>query len=178
MTSIVGICRMALDLLGDYAIADLSDNTKQARLCDRNYPVMRDAVLRAHSWNCAMTRARLPLMADAPAFVSEADAGFFPEDKIVLICTGSQGEPRAALSRVAEGTHPHVTLGEGDVCIYSSRQIPGNEVAIARIQNKLASRGVADDVMDGHIGAVLAPVRHVGRLTVRAVGAAHVVVVS
>jgi hypothetical protein len=68
MTSIVGICRMALDLLGDYAIADLSDNTKQARLCDRNYPVMRDAVLRAHPWNCAMTRARLPLMADAPAF--------------------------------------------------------------------------------------------------------------
>ena len=68
MTSIVGICRLSLDLLGDYAIADLSDNTKQARLCDRNYPAMRDAVLRSHPWNCALARARLPVMAEAPAF--------------------------------------------------------------------------------------------------------------
>jgi len=81
-------------------------------------------------------------LANTPSFVSESDAGFIPEDKIVLICTGSQGEPRAALSRIAEGNHPHITLGRGDVCIYSSRQIPGNERAIGRIQNKLAIRGV------------------------------------
>ncbi|HEY9568741.1 MAG TPA: ribonuclease J, partial [Thalassobaculum sp.] len=89
---------------------------------------------------------------EAPPFISEADAGFFPEDKIVLICTGSQGEPRAALSRVADGTHPQVTLGEGDVCIYSSRQIPGNERAIARVQNKLASRGVEIFTVEDHPG--------------------------
>jgi len=91
-------------------------------------------------------------LADCPAFVSEADAGFFPEDKIVLICTGSQGEPRAALSRVADGTHPHITLGDGDVCIYSSRQIPGNERAISRVQNKLASRGVEIFTTEDHPG--------------------------
>jgi ribonuclease J len=91
-------------------------------------------------------------LADCPSFVSEADAGFFPENKIVLICTGSQGEPRAALSRIADGTHPHITLGDGDVCIYSSRQIPGNERAIARVQNKLASRGVEIFTTEDHPG--------------------------
>src|SRR5439155_19397 len=54
----------------------------------------------------------------------------------------SQGEPRAALSRIAEGTHPHVALGAGDACVFSSRVIPGNEVPIRNLQNKLADRGV------------------------------------
>ena len=91
-------------------------------------------------------------LADLPPFVSEADAGFFPEDKIVLICTGSQGEPRAALSRIADGTHPHVTLGAGDVCIYSSRKIPGNERAIGLVQNKLAGRNVEILTTEDHPG--------------------------
>ncbi len=77
-----------------------------------------------------------------PEFVTDEEVGYFPDDKSVLICTGSQGEPRAALSRIADGTHPHVSLGEGDVCVYSSRQIPGNERAIGRVQNRLATRGV------------------------------------
>ena len=79
---------------------------------------------------------------DTPDFVAEEEVGYFPEDRIVMICTGSQGEPRAALSRIADGAHPHVSMGEGDVCIFSSRQIPGNERAIARTQNRLATRGV------------------------------------
>ncbi|WPZ33287.1 ribonuclease J [Thalassobaculum sp. OXR-137] len=79
---------------------------------------------------------------DAPTFVKEDEAGYFPEDKIVLICTGSQGESRAALSRISDGAHPHVSLGEGDICIFSSRQIPGNERAIGRVQNRLSARGV------------------------------------
>lgn len=87
---------------------------------------------------------------DLPAFVTEAEAGYFPEDKIVMICTGSQGEARAALSRIAEGSHPHVTLGEGDVCLYSSRQIPGNELAISRVQNRLAARGVEILTVEDH----------------------------
>lgn len=81
-------------------------------------------------------------LADAPTFVKEDEAGYFPEDKIVLICTGSQGEPRAALSRISDGAHPHATLTDGDICIFSSRQIPGNERAIGRVQNRLAARGV------------------------------------
>ena len=82
------------------------------------------------------------LMKDVQDFVSENDAGYFPQDKILYLCTGSQGEPRAALSRISEGTHPHITLGQGDHCIFSSRVIPGNEIPIRNLQNKLADRGV------------------------------------
>ncbi|HMO41807.1 MAG TPA: ribonuclease J [Phenylobacterium sp.] len=75
-------------------------------------------------------------------FVSENEAGYFPPDGILYLCTGSQGEPRAALSRISEGNHPHVTLGKGDACIFSSRVIPGNEVAIRNLQNRMADQGV------------------------------------
>jgi ribonuclease J len=79
---------------------------------------------------------------DIEPFVSDAEAGFFPEDKILFLCTGSQGEARAALSRIADGTHPHVSLGDGDSVVFSSRVIPGNEVGIRNLQNKLADKGV------------------------------------
>ena len=60
----------------------------------------------------------------------------------MIICTGSQGEPRAALARIAAGEHPRVTLEEGDMVIFSSRQIPGNEASIARLHNRLTRLGV------------------------------------
>jgi ribonuclease J len=75
-------------------------------------------------------------------FISDAEAGYFPSDSVLYLCTGSQGEARAALSRIASGDHSHVSLGRGDHCIFSSRVIPGNEVAIRNLQNKLADRGV------------------------------------
>jgi ribonuclease J len=82
------------------------------------------------------------LMEGLKEFVSDAEAGYFPAESILYLCTGSQGEPRAALSRIAEGTHPHINLGQGDACIFSSRVIPGNEIPIRNLQNKLADRGV------------------------------------
>jgi ribonuclease J len=82
------------------------------------------------------------LLQGVKPFVSDAEAGFFPDDQILYLCTGSQGEARAALSRIAEGTHPHVKLGLGDHCIFSSRVIPGNDVPIRNLQNKLSDRGV------------------------------------
>jgi ribonuclease J len=82
------------------------------------------------------------LLAGVKPFVSDSEAGYFPADKILYLCTGSQGEPRAALSRIADGTHPHVKLGAGDACVFSSRIIPGNEIPIRNLQNKLADRGV------------------------------------
>jgi len=75
-------------------------------------------------------------------FVTEEEAGFFPDDKILYLCTGSQGEPRAALSRIADGNHRNVTLGPGSTVIFSSRVIPGNELGIFNLQNQLAERGV------------------------------------
>ncbi len=61
--------------------------------------------------------------------------------EVMFIATGGQGEPRAALARIAEDNHP-ISLDEGDVVLFSSRVIPGNELAIGRIQNELAQRGV------------------------------------
>ncbi|MEO8925938.1 MAG: ribonuclease J [Caulobacteraceae bacterium] len=75
-------------------------------------------------------------------FLSDSEARHLPKQKVLYLCTGSQGEPRAALSRIAEGNHPHVNLGQGDACVFSSRIIPGNEIPIRNLQNKLADRGV------------------------------------
>lgn len=81
-------------------------------------------------------------LADVPAFLTEHDAGFLPRDKVLLVCTGSQGEPRSALSRISQGDHPQITMEPGDTVIFSSRDIPGNERAIAKVQNRLADRGI------------------------------------
>ncbi len=68
--------------------------------------------------------------------------GYLPPDKVVALCTGSQGEPRAALARIAENEHPEVTLSKGDRVIYSSRTIPGNEKAVNRVINGLVTQGI------------------------------------
>jgi ribonuclease J len=62
--------------------------------------------------------------------------------KVVALCTGSQGEPRAAMARIAQDEHPNMTLDPGDRVIFSSRTIPGNERAVGRVQNRLADRGI------------------------------------
>jgi ribonuclease J len=68
--------------------------------------------------------------------------GHFPPEKVLALCTGSQGEPRAALARIANDDHPEVTLNRGDCVIFSSRTIPGNEKAVGAILNGLISQGV------------------------------------
>jgi ribonuclease J len=82
------------------------------------------------------------LLRGLPAFIGEDEAGRMPPNKVLFLCTGSQGEPRAALARIAQGDNRHVNLGEGDAVIFSSRMIPGNEIAITALQNTLAHRGV------------------------------------
>jgi len=68
--------------------------------------------------------------------------------EVVLLCTGSQGEPRAALARIAEDAHPEVRLDAGDLMIFSSRTIPGNERTVGRIQNRLIDLG-CEIIADG-----------------------------
>ena len=82
------------------------------------------------------------LFDDSKRILSEEEARVWPAEQILYLCTGSQGEERAALSRVSQGTHPVIKLGVGDHCIFSSRVIPGNELAIAALQDRLADRGV------------------------------------
>ena len=79
---------------------------------------------------------------DMPPVLDEAEVADLPAHKVLYLCTGSQGEPRAALARIAAGNHPNVSLSKGDAVIFSSRVIPGNEIAIAEIQNKLAASGI------------------------------------
>lgn len=76
-----------------------------------------------------------------PKLVDFDAAMALPRHEVMIVATGGQGEPRAALSRIAEGTHP-IQLEEGDRVVFSSKQIPGNELAIGRIMNQLAAKGV------------------------------------
>src|SRR5581483_8444929 len=73
--------------------------------------------------------------------VEPRDAAQFPDDKIAYVMTGAQGEPMAALSRVANGDHRDVAVGEGDTVIVSATPIPGNETAVYRVINKLFRQG-------------------------------------
>lgn len=78
----------------------------------------------------------------------------FPDDNIVIITTGSQGEPMSALSRMATGIHKQIKIGEGDTVILSSKFIPGNERAIAKIINHLYRRGadvIYEKISDIHV---------------------------
>ena len=80
-------------------------------------------------------------LADFPETVDFDTTMRLPRGEVMILATGGQGEPRAALARIAEDSHP-LALAEGDVVLFSSRQIPGNELAIGRIQNSLAHRGI------------------------------------
>jgi len=103
----------------------------------------RDVALVGRSlWRIEEAARKNGYLKGIPPFLNEHDAGYLPEDKVVYICTGSQGEPRAALARIASDQHPHVTLGRGDVVIFSSRIIPGNEKSIYKLQNMLSRQGV------------------------------------
>ena len=75
-------------------------------------------------------------------FRSAESYGYLPPDKVLALCTGSQGEPRAALSRIARDEHPEVTLAKGDRVIFSSRAIPGNEKAVGEVINGLVQQGI------------------------------------
>jgi ribonuclease J len=81
-------------------------------------------------------------LTEFPATLDAAEAAELPARKVLYLVTGSQGEPRAALSRIAEGNHPDVQLGKGDAVIFSSRVIPGNDLAIFDLHNKLSALGV------------------------------------
>ncbi len=75
-------------------------------------------------------------------YLDQQQASYLDPDEVLMLCTGSQGEPRAALARIAEDQHPDIDLRHGDLVIFSSRTIPGNEKSVAKVQNNLALLGV------------------------------------
>ena len=118
-------------------VARLSTIAHAARANDRDVALVGRSL-----WRIDKAARENGYLADVPRFLTEDEAGYVPRDKIVLICTGSQGEPRAALARIARDDHPNIVLEEGDVVIFSSRIIPGNEKAIGRLHNALMRLGV------------------------------------
>ncbi len=96
-------------------------------------------------------------MLDFPECISPQDGAYLPRDKVLFICTGSQGEARASMAKIANDEHRDLVLEEGDTAIFSSRVIPGNERSVGRLQNALLARGVevitdreADIHVSGH----------------------------
>jgi ribonuclease J len=82
------------------------------------------------------------LMEGLKPFIAEDEFGYIPRDKVVVILTGSQGEPRAALAKIARDEMRNVAFTDGDTIIFSSRAIPGNEKAINDIKNGLVEQGI------------------------------------
>jgi ribonuclease J len=80
--------------------------------------------------------------------IRDSDVRGYPSQDVVCVCTGSQGEPQAALARIAIDDHRHVRLDADDVVVFSAREIPGNEKAIGRVMNHVSRRG-AEVVHEG-----------------------------
>jgi ribonuclease J len=93
-------------------------------------------------WKTDDAARRSGYLKDIPPFLDEESSEEFSAEKLVYVCTGSQGETRAALSKISSDDHPWVRLRADDVIIFSSRAIPGNERAIDRIKNRFYASGV------------------------------------
>ena len=118
-------------------VARIGSVAKAARSANRELVVVGRAMLRV------IEAAQATGYLDPNLHFHEETAfAKLPPRKVVALCTGSQGEPRAAMARIAQGEHPNVKLEEGDQVIFSSRTIPGNEKAVSRVQNALADLGV------------------------------------
>ena len=104
-TSIVSICNTGLDLLGAESITSLADDSKQARFCARNYERVRDAVLRAYPWNCALARSSLAALAETPAwgYANQFQLPEGPEPPYALRVLSINGEVDFALTYKIEG---------------------------------------------------------------------------
>jgi ribonuclease J len=102
----------------------------------------RVALVGRSLWRIAEIAKECGYLENCPEFVDARDIGYLPRDEVLMLVTGSQGEARAALARIAADDHPEISLAEGDTVIFSSREIPGNERAIGRLRNQLARLNV------------------------------------
>ncbi len=117
-------------------VARLESAAEAARAHDRHAALVGRSL-----WRIEHAARETGYLKGVPPFLTEEEASYLPREKALLICTGSQGEPRSALARISEDEHPDIVLEEGDTVIFSSRVIPGNERAIGRLQNALAKLG-------------------------------------
>lgn len=103
-------------------------------------------------WRMVRAAQESGYLQNVPAFLTDKQGMDLPRNKVAFICTGCQGESRAALSKIARGEHPVIRLSPNDTVIFSSRSIPGNEHNIGYIHNRLVNAGI--EVINDSVGFV------------------------
>lgn len=136
--------QLILDSKGRVAVTTFSSNVGRIRsIAEAAVAAGRQVMILGRSLKRVISVAgELGYMEGMPSFVAEEDYAFIAREKLVIICTGSQGEARAALAKLARDEMKTVGLAPGDTVIFSSRVIPGNEKAILEIKNLLIDQGV------------------------------------
>lgn len=129
---------------GRVAVTTFASNVARVvSICEAAYAADRSVCLLGRSMLRIVGAAKeVGLLPDGVNFVEPEQAGFLPQRHVLYLCTGSQGEPRAALSRIARDDHRDLVLSEGDTVIFSSKIIPGNERGIFTLINDLVELGV------------------------------------
>ena len=129
---------------GRVAVTTFASNVARLRaVADAARAADREVVVVGRAMERVIQVARETGYLDGVQDFRPVDAyGYLPPNKVVALCTGSQGEPRAALARIADDQHPEVTLTRGDRVIVSARTIPGNEKAVGRVLNGLIDQGI------------------------------------
>lgn len=126
-------------------VARVQTTLEAARACGRTPCLVGRSMHRIYA-----AAQSVGILRDMPYIAEEEEAARLPANKVLYLCTGSQGEARAALSRIARGDHRHVSLRRGDTVIFSSRVIPGNETAIHSLYNAFTEKGVELITADDH----------------------------
>lgn len=128
---------------GKVAVACFASNLARVKtIIDAANAAGREVCLVGRSlWRVTDVARKVGYLDEGTRFLEADEAANLPDKRVLYICTGSQGEPRAALNRIAYNTHPSVKFGKGDVVLFSSRVIPGNEKSIFRLQNQLVRLG-------------------------------------
>ena len=139
-----GLRKVIEDAKGRVAITTFSSNVGRIRsIAEAAEEAGREVLLLGSSLKRTVNvAADLGMMEGLKPFLAEDEYGYIPRDKVVVILTGSQGEQRAALAKLARDEMRHVALASGDTVVFSSRAIPGNEKAILDIKNGLIDQGV------------------------------------
>ncbi len=139
-----GLRKIIEEAEGRVAITTFSSNVGRIRSIARAAQAAgREVLLLGSSMKRVVNVARdVGLMEGIQPFIAEDEYGYIPRDKVVVVLTGSQGEPRAALAKIARDEMRNVALAAGDTVVFSSRTIPGNEKAILDIMNGLIDQGI------------------------------------
>jgi len=129
---------------GRVAVTTFSSNVGRVRsIAEAAAAAGREVLVLGRSLKRMISVAgELGYMEGIKPFIAEEDYGFIPRENLVVICTGSQGEGRAALAKLARDEMRTVALSPGDIVVFSSRTIPGNEKAILEIKNQLIDQGI------------------------------------